>query len=293
MALHPFDQAILKLICDYGIITSLALERAILAAKPPVVSGYNADALFDALTRLSNQEFIGFEQLPGDLPAFSIAPAGAQQLGRPMRQLSQRPEDRWVKTMEADLRVAATVEGAHLTLNLAPDRAKLCAWYQNQYFSGDRDKYIDPPEPARPPGLHDKVWSLKVFEHKRNCVIRQIYREQICNSVISWFDSMLSEVTSSVEAPRYFVISPSGRPTAVLFRLRTTLPKTWNRQMKALALMDKILVLPEADLVEQYDEQTENELEAPSFGGGLRTVSRRIDIIPPARFHGVAGRFAN
>src|SRR5687768_3823935 len=112
MALHPFDQAILKVICDYGIITSISIERALLSATPPLVSGYTADALFDALMRLNHEDYIGFEELPGDLPAFTLLPAGAQTLARPVRQLPTRPEDRWVKAMEAELRVAAAAVNA-------------------------------------------------------------------------------------------------------------------------------------------------------------------------------------
>jgi hypothetical protein len=293
MALHPFHHAILKVICDYGIVTTSAIERALLFARPPVVSGYTSDALFDSLMLLLNGDYIAYEQLQGDVTAFSLAPGGCQALGRPARPLPARPEDRWAKTLEADLRVTVAALNAQLTLTLDPHRAKICSWYQNQHFQYDRSKYLDPTEPTRAPGMGEKVWSLTLFEHKRECVVRQIFREQICSGVIKWFDGMAAEIATAVETPRYFVVGPNGRPVAVLFRTKVTLPRIWQRQMKALARLDKVLVLPDADLVEQYDEQTEGDLEAPAFEGGTRLMPRKIDIIPQYRFFGVLERLVS
>jgi hypothetical protein len=292
MSLPLLQQAILKVIGDYGIVTSIAIERALLSARPPVV-GYTSNGMFDALMTLLDGDYIEFEQLPGDLMAFFLAERGASTLGRPVRPRPARPDDRWVKAMEAELKVFASALNAQLTLTLDPYRAKLCSWYQTQHFSFDKDKYLDPPQPIRQTGTPEKVWGLKQHEHKRECVIRQIYREKICTGVISWFDGFVGDIASAVEAPRYFVISPTGRPIVILLRTKATLPRTWSRQMQALARLDKILVLPHEELVAQYDEQTENELTTVAFEGGTRLMARRIDIIPPVRFQGVVERLVS
>ncbi len=283
------EHAILRAIDENGgalsptLIEFFAREAVHSGAEEAGVDSFtHLDGLLDSLCE---RELLRTRRLMDEREVLVLTDAGGAAAG--IDDLRVPPTDEvalWIGVLTLLGRLTADALNLAWCDSLADAAKPLFAWQTREHFEGNPTRYRNPDPPLRPPGIGEKRWRLMEREHERACRIQSIYRESVEDAARAWIANLHGEIPGLIQPPPPFVVYPDGRTRAILFRARLEPAKSWDRQMRALARIDKLLVVAKSELIQPYTDQTDPEYDAPSFEGAPRPYATWLEAIDAQRY---------